>query len=161
MKFNIKTLLILVGVVISIIAISRIVTIMFEGEEGRLKRTIYKAKRLAEKEDIVGLTNYISPQYYDELGNDRRTLLFVAKDLFEQYKNILILINDLTMVINENNAVVELEATVYWQETSAETIHYDSAKVEAGFKKDDKRWQLIELKFLDSEKKRIFSPAMG
>jgi hypothetical protein len=161
MKFNIKAVLIALGVAISVMVIIRIVTVMLEGEEGRLKRTIYKAKKLAERENIVGLTNYISPQYNDEFDNDRRTLLLITKDFFDEYKNILILINDLAIAIDEDNATTQIEATVYWQEPSVENINYDSVKVEAGFKKDNNRWQLIELKFFELEKKRLFNPMVG
>lgn len=161
MKLNIKATCLTLATIICILFIVRVTIIMLEGEKGCLKRTIYKAKRLTERENIVGLTNYVSRDYYDELGNDRRTLLLIAKSFFDEYRNILILINTLEIKIDEENAFTNIEATVYWQEKMSENIIYDTTKVEARFKKEQNHWKLVELKFFEPEKKRLFHPMMG
>jgi hypothetical protein len=160
MKLDAKKILLTVAAIICVLFIFRTVTMILEGEEGRLKRTIYKAKRFAERENIISLTNYISRDYYDELGNDRRSLLLIAKSFFDEYKNILIHIDTLEMTIEEK-AAVQIEATVYWQEPSSENIFYDTAKVKAIFKKEQKDWKLIELKFFEPEKRKLFHPMVG
>ena len=161
MKLNIKRIWITLAAIICILFIFRVVTIILEGEKGRLKRTIYKAKRVAERENIVGLTKYISADYYDELGNDRRSLLLITKSFFDEYRNILIVINTLEIIIEEEKAAARIEATVYWQESSSHNIIYDTAEVEAIFKKEQSDWKLIELKFFEPEKKRLFHPMLG
>lgn len=161
MKLNVKTTCITLAILICALFAARAVTIMLEGEEGRLKRTIHKAKRLAERESIVALANYISPNYYDELGNDRRSLLLIAKGFFGEYKNILILIDTLEIEIEDESAGAHIEATVYWQEDVSSDIIYDTVEVEAKFKKERNSWKLIELRFFEPEKKLLFSPMIG
>ncbi len=161
MKHNIKTIAILLIIVVFALFAIRIVKIALEGEEGRLKRTIYKAKRLTEREHIVALTNYISSDYSDELGNDRRSLLFIAKSFFDEYRNILIPIKELDIEIEGENASVHIEATVYWQENDSTNIIYDTAEVKAKFKKDKSGWKLIELEFLEQKNKQLFNPLIG
>ena len=161
MKLDPKRVAITAAAIICVLLISRAVTIMLEGEEGRLKRTIYKAKRLTERENILMLTNYISADYFDELGNDRRSILFIAKTFFDNYKNIVIHINSLEISIEDENASADIETTVYWQENESKNIVYDMAKVKAIFKKEQNHWKLIELKFYEKEKKRLFHPMIG
>ena len=161
MKINVKSIFILAVCLVSIMAIFRLTELMFEGEEGRLKRTLHRAKRLAERENILGLTNYISSDYSDELGNDRRTLLFIAKRLFGEYKNILILIDSLDIEILGDNADAFVEATVYWQENNSANITYDRIECKAVFIRAERNWKLLELKFFEPEEKRIFNPNIG
>ncbi len=151
----------MLAIVIGALSITRVVTILLEGENGRLKRAIYKAKRFAERENIIGLTNHISLNYYDEFGNDRRSLLFITKSFFDEYKNILILIDTLEIKIEGEDAIVHIEAIVYWQENVSSDIIYDTVEVKAGFKKEQKRWKIIELEFFEPEKKRLFNPMIG
>ena len=158
---NIKIVFMAFAVAISVLLIIRGITILSEGESGRLKRTIYKTKRLAERENILALTSHISRNYYDELGNDRRSLLLIAKSFFDEYRNILILINALEIEIDGENASAHIEASVYWQEDTAPEIIYDTVEVKAMFKKELNHWRLIELRFLEPEKKRLFSPMVG
>ncbi|MBN1872479.1 MAG: hypothetical protein JW800_07905 [Candidatus Omnitrophica bacterium] len=161
MKIGVRSLIILTLCVVLSVVIFHLTAVMLEGEQGRLKRTIHKAKRLAERENVIGLTNYISIDYSDDLGNDRRTLLFIAKRLFDEYKNILILIDSLETEIAGKDARALLEATVYWQDNDSGAITYDRIKCIALFTKTDKRWLLVELKFSEPEERRIFNPNVG
>lgn len=161
MKKDVKTLWITLAAVLSILFLSRALILMAEGEEGRLKRTVYRIKRLAEKENLAGLADYISAEYADELENDRRSLLFIAKTFFDNYKNIVILINTLDLTVEGEDASLGIEATVYWQEAPSKEVLYDTAKVKAAFKNEAGRWKLKELKFFENEKKRLFHPMIG
>lgn len=161
MKLNIKTIFLTLAIAICALFIIRGIAILTEGENGRLKRTIYKAKRLTERENILALVDHISPDYSDELGNDRRSLLLIAKSFFDDYRNILILIDVLEIEIEEKNAIAHIEATVYWQGNISSDITYDTVKVKASFRKKRNRWKLTELQFLEPEKKRLFNPMIG
>ena len=161
MKLNVRVVWATLAVIACALFATHIVTVILEGEKGRLKRTVYKAKRLTEKESILRLVGYISVDYSDELGNDRRTLLLIAKKFFDEYKNILILIDKLEIEIDGENGAVNVEATIYWQETTSEDIIYDTAEVKAKFKKEERNWKLMELEFLEPEKKRYFHPMVG
>jgi hypothetical protein len=162
MKFNIKTTCAILIGIICIFFVVRIITTIIEGECGRLKKTVYTAKKLTEKEDVFGLTKYISADYQDELGNDKHSLLLIAKTFFDKYKNILILIEKLDIEkIEGGNADIIIEATMYWQENTSEDIIYDTVEVKAKFKKEQNGWKLIELKFLEPGKKKLFYPIIG
>lgn len=161
MKINIRRLFALFLAAILVYLGVRLIGTALEGEEGRLRKAVYKAKRLAEREDVVGLTSLISADYNDELGNDRRALLLIAKSLFDEYRNILIHIDALEIRLEEKSADLNIKTTVYWQENYSDNISYDTAELEARFKKEERHWRLIELKFLEPEKKRLFHPMIG
>jgi len=161
MKFHIKVTCVTASIIIGIFLAVRIIVVLTEGESGRLKRTIYKAKSAAERENLVGFTKYISPRYSDELGNDRRMLLLTAKSLFDDYRNIIILIDTMEIEVNGIEGTASIDATVYWRENDSSVIIHDTAKVEAKFLKERKQWKLIELKFLEAQKRRFFNPMIS
>lgn len=161
MKINIKKAGIILAITICVFFSIHIIAILLEGEAGHLKKTIYKCKRLTEKEDILGLAGYISPDYHDELGNDKRSLLVVARSLFSEYRNVLISIDKLMPYIEKQNATAQVQVTVYWRENISEEIFYDRVKAEAKFQKEQGRWKLIELKFFEPEQKRLFRPLLA
>jgi len=161
MKLDSKKIVVVIAAIIGISLALRVFMLAIEGEEGRLKRSIYKTKRLIEREDLIGLTGSISADYSDELGNGRRSLLFIAKTFFDNCDKIVILINSMEISIENGAASADMEATVYWQEGESKNIVYDSAKVKVMFRKKENRWKLIELKFYEQEKKRRFNPMIG
>ena len=161
MRINGKRMGVALGIAICFFIVFHLLSFVFESEEGRLKRTIYRAKRVVERKNLVRLTSYISIKYDDDYGNDRRSLLLIAKSFFDDYRDILILINSLDMTIGDEDATVSIKATVYWKENNSEQLVYDTTDVTAHFKKKDKQWKLIKLEFLDSEQKRLFNPMIG
>ena len=161
MQMNARTMGRILGIAVCILIVLRLLSFVLEGEEGRLKRTIYKAKRAIEREDIVRLPAYISIQYNDDYGNDRRSLLAVAKSFFDEFKDIIILIDSLDITINGEDAKVRIKATVYWKENSSEQVVYETTDVRAHFRKKERQWKLIKLEFLEPEQRRHFNPLIG
>lgn len=135
-----------------------VVVYVFEGEEGRLKRTIYKDKSFVERNDIIALAGAISKEYYDELGNDKRSLIFIAKTFLDDNKNIVIKIDDISVEINNGNGKTQVSGTFYWQGKSDKNILYDNFNVKADFKKEGRRWKLIELVPGKEKQKELLTP---
>jgi len=159
----------MVNIILIALAITlswRVIAFIAEGEEGRLKRTIYKMKRLVEKERAIALSSYISYGYSDEFGNDRRTLLLAAKRIFDECGNIVIVIDALDIEIEEGapedfSGRASIDATVYWQNEDSEDIIYDSAAVETRFIKKESVWMLESMDFKDAHDKQMFHPSTG
>jgi hypothetical protein len=161
MKLSLRKICTMLAVIFCLFVLTNLIMKFFETEEDRLKRVIHKAKRATERENIIGLRSYISADYDDEFENSRRSLLLLAKDLFDEYKNILITIDELDMEIDGEGATALINTTVYWQEDPPDKIMYDKIKLRAFFKKIDGRWKFTELKFFKPEKRLFFSPLIG
>ncbi len=161
MKLSLKKICTMLAVIVCLFILTNLMMKFFEGEEARLKKAIYKAKRFTEKENVIGLTSCLSADYSDEFGNDRRSLVLLAKSLFDEYRNILITIDELDMEIDGEKATALINATVYWQEDSPDKIIYDNVKLRAFFKKIDGRWKFTEMKFFKPEIRRFFSPLIS
>lgn len=161
MRLALRKTGIIFAIAICLFLAAQLLAVMFEGEAGRLKKAISKCKSLAEKEDILGLAGYISPDYHDELENDKRSLLVIARTLFSEYRNISISIDELKVKIEKENSVTYLQATVYWQENTSKEIFYDRVKAEAKFKKEQGCWRLAELKFFEPGQKQLFRPLLA
>jgi len=153
-------LLIVLAVVLVFLAVN-VVTYIFEGDEGKVKRAIYTGKALIEKEKGLGLTNLISVDYYDDFGNDRRMLLLIAKDFFDSCKSIAIKIDNLDVKVEDKNAVADVEATAYWQENGSKDILYDVYKAKVFFRKEENGWKVVKFEFLEPENITILSPKVS
>ena len=161
MKLNSKSLIAVIILTSVIFIGSRLVSIIFESEEDRIIKTINKAKKLTERENIIGLSNYISVNYSDESGNDKTTLLFIARTFFSKYKNVLIVVHKTSVDLDGDKAAAAIESTVYWQENNSPDITFEELDCAVGFIKIDKAWKLINLEFRDPAQKRLFNPNIG
>ena len=127
---------------------------ILEGEEGRLRRLIYSAKRAIEKENSLKCISYVSFDYNDKYGNDKRTFFLIAKRVFAEYEGIFIKITELEIKVNAQNALAEIEATAYGRRHDAGdqgVIEYDRARAKIKFKKEQEDWKVIELEILEPE----------
>lgn len=161
MRFTVKVFVLPIAIAVTVLSGMHIFSLITEGEEGRLKRAIYKAKRAAEKEKLLSLPDHISADYHDELGNDRRTLLAIARIFFQDCDKIVILIDSMEVTVEGQEGRAMIGATVYWQDPSTDKIHYESFEFESVFSKDEGRWRLVTLKFFDERQKRLFDPMLG
>jgi hypothetical protein len=137
-----------------ILAIALILIKAPRSEEDKVKRLIYSGKRAIEKEDLLKCSSYLSFDYTDEYGNDRRSLLFAAKTAFNDYNRIFINITKLEIEVIDLGALAEIEAVGYGQRagtTEQAPMEYDEIKVNVRLKKEKKAWKVIELEFLESD----------
>ncbi len=127
---------------------------LLEGEKGRIRRIVYAAKRATEQEDIFKCISFISNNYTDKYGNDRRSLFLVAQKVFDTYDNIVIGIAQLDISLDTDTARAEVEASgvarnVERKETNA--FEAETVKFLIFFQKEEGGWKVIKLEFLESE----------
>ena len=90
---------------------------LFSSEEGRVRRFILEGKRAAESKNILACANLISKEYSDKYGNERQTLIYIAKEVFVYYRTIIIGIDKMDIRLDESKekATVEIVALVLCQ----------------------------------------------
>jgi hypothetical protein len=143
-------LVILVGLII----FSKIKTLI-EGEKGKIKRIIYAAKGATEREDLFKCISFISMEYNDEHGNNRRSLMVIAQNIFQTYDNIIIGIRELNISLDADSAKAEVEATGVARNVEREEINIfetETIKFMIFFQKEEGNWKVVELEFLESGK---------
>ena len=123
------------------------------GEEGRIKRVIYAAKKATEREDIFKCISFVSRDYADKYGNDRRSLFVAAQNFFDAYDNIIIGIRQLEISLDTDSAEAAIEATVIARNAQREETNIfetETAKFLVFFRKGESGWKVTSLEFLDS-----------
>ena len=140
------------------LAISTIKT-FFQSEEDRIRNIIFQAKRATENEKLLKCISYVSFDYQDNYGNDRRNLMLIAKQVFDTYDKLVINLKDISVNIKDNVAETEISAVVFGvrKETEKERriLEQDSGRFKVFFKKEDKNWKVIRIEPL---KKDIYIP---
>ncbi|MFC1658708.1 hypothetical protein ACFL1D_04895 [Candidatus Omnitrophota bacterium] len=135
---------------------------LIEGDKGRIKRIIYAAKRATEREDIFKCISFVSMDYADKYGNDRRSLFAIGQNFFDAYDNIVIGIRQLEISLDTDSAEVNIEATIVArnaQKRETNIFETETAKFLASFQKEEGGWKVIRLEFLDSE--RVLWPGVS
>ena len=153
MKKRVRYITITITIVVSLIIFPRVKS-FFEGEKGRIKRIIYAAKAATEQENLFKCISFISHNYSDEYGNDRRIILLVAQKAFDIYDNIVIGIRQLNISLDTDTAKAEVEATgvarnVERKETSVFEI--ETIRFLIFFQKEETGWKVISLEFLEPQ----------
>ena len=128
----------------------------FLSEQGKIKRIVSKGERAIEKKDIIGAIRFVSPEYSDSFGNDRRSLMFLAERAFNEYQNIFLHIQSLTVELcrqkeieKENNlAEVKFIAKIMVSKTEGEKkelfIEKGSERFLVIFRKEDGKWKVFQ-----------------
>ena len=141
--------------------------IVHSGEAIGGTRAIYafggkRAKRAIEKEDVLRLSSYLSFDYHDQYGYDRRQLLFLGNQVFKEYQDIALQVKDLKIEVNETDGQAQMQVLGLARksgETQDENqLEYDTIKFKINFKKEKGNWKIIELEFLESEKIHLMPP---
>ncbi len=144
-------IIIFIVILISLVVFSKI-RYIFEGEEGRIKRLIYSAKSATEQENLIKCISFISSNYTDKYGNDRRSLLLLLKNAFDAYDDITIVIHKLSISLDTDMARAQVEATGVARNTTGDNIDFfetDTVKFLIVFQKEKARWQVTELELLE------------
>jgi hypothetical protein len=128
---------------------------LIEGEKGRIKRIIYAAKSATEREDLFKCISFISNEYNDEYGNNRRSLMVIAQNIFQTYDNIIIGIRELNISLDTDSATAEVEATGVARNVEREETNIfetETIKFMIFFQKEESKWKVVKLEFLESGK---------
>ena len=130
------------------------VKILFEGEKGKILRIIYKAKTATEKEDLFKCISFISRNYNDKYGNDRRSLFLIAQTIFDVYDNIVIGIRRLDISLDTDIARAQLEASGVArniERKESNIFETETIKFIIFFQKEEEGWKVIKLEFLEPQ----------
>jgi hypothetical protein len=148
-----KILVLAIAVVVGVIIFSTIKNLI-QGDRGRIKRIIYQAKRATEREDPFKCISFVSRNYIDEYGNDRRGLFLLAKQTFDIYDDIIIGIRQLDISLDTDTAEAKVEATgVAKNVESRKTNIFETETIKflIYFQKEKRHWKVIKLELLESQ----------
>lgn len=127
----------------------------FPTEKARVSRFILQGKKAVESKNILTCANMISKDYYDKYGNDKQSLIYIAKEVFGYYKSIFVHIGEMEIEIDDSKkmANVEIIALVVGQtqQDNAERIlEGEKGRFRVRLIKEDRRWQVLELEFFQT-----------
>lgn len=151
-----KFKLILVIAIVALILIFVKLVFLSKTNEQKIRQIIYSAKTATEKEDLFKCISYVSLEYKDKEGNDRPTLFLIGKNVFQNYDDIFIIIEDLKInIVNNTKAEAHIWASGQGKRQTGEKFSYivDTQKVEfeVVFQKEGNIWKVVELKFIQPE----------
>lgn len=148
----------LMAVAISLIAFFayNILSDVFGGEEGRIRKFIMTGKARIEKRNILGLSDMVSFNYKDKYGNDRSTLVYGAKNFISYYKDVFINIEGIDIELNESKTEADVEVTALIigrtgqgaSETIGQGLEGEKDKFRLKLIKEEDGWKLLDLEFL-------------
>ncbi len=126
----------------------------FSSEEGKVRRFILEGKRAAESRNILACANLISKDYFDKYGNDRQTLVYIAKEVFAYYKTIIIGIDSMEIKFDDKRMIAEVEivALVLCQSKDNKTekiFEGEKGRFKVKLVKEKGKWQLLEIELLE------------
>ncbi|MFC1646562.1 hypothetical protein ACFL2Y_05250 [Candidatus Omnitrophota bacterium] len=150
-----KKLIYIVAIIAAIFLIVKIIPLLSSDTE-RIRKIIHDAKSATEKQRLLKCISFVSMDYNDKHGNDRSTLLFIAKNAFREYDDLLIIIEDLKIdILSDSKAVAHLRACGQGKRQPQEKFKYildtDRVEFDVVFKKEDNDWKVVELDFIEPE----------
>ncbi len=127
---------------------------IFSGEEGRIRKFILQGKRAAEAKDIVSCAEMISRDYRDKYGNDRQSLIYIGRRMFDYYKEVTIGIEKTEIKLDKSGRRADVEITALllcqFQDNQTEkTFESDRGRFRVKLLKEGRKWKLIEAEFLE------------
>lgn len=157
-----KQILFITSVIFAGLIVFSTVKTLIEGDKGRIKRIIYAAKRATERENIFKCISFVSMDYADKYGNNRRSLLLIAQNIFDVYDNIIIGIRGLDISLDTDTARAQVEATGVARNVEKEETNIfetETTKFLIFFQKEEGNWKVIKLEFLESG--RVLLPGIS
>jgi hypothetical protein len=127
---------------------------VLSGEQARVRKFILNGKRCLEAKDIFSCAGMVSKNYHDKYGNDRDSLIYAAKEACAYYKDILIQIESMEIVLNNSKTEAEVEITALavcktQNNTPEKILQGDKGRFKVRLAKENKRWKLVELEFYE------------
>ena len=120
---------------------------IFSGEEGRVRKFVLQGKKVIEAKNILGLTQLIADDYHDKYGNDRQTLLYIFREVFGYYSQMLVHIESIEVSLDDSktSASVEILALVIGktaQNNTEKILEGEKGRMKLRLIKEDKIWKL-------------------
>ena len=120
---------------------------IFSGEEGRVRKFVLQGKKVIEAKNILGLTQLIADDYHDKYGNDRQTLLYIFREVFGYYSQMLVHIESIEVSLDDpkTSASVEILALVIGktaQNNTEKILEGEKGRIKLKLIKEEKIWKL-------------------
>jgi hypothetical protein len=127
---------------------------IFSGEGGRVYKFILRGKRAVESGDILTCTDMISTQYQDKYGNDRQSVILIAKEAFTYYKKIFVHIDSMEIKFDDSKkqADVEIVAMVLGQtqsDNAEKILEGEKGRFRVKLIKEERVWMVSEFEFFE------------
>lgn len=127
-----------------------VVRIMTGDETSRIRRIVYSIVVAVEKSDVSGCASFIAPDYEDRYGNDKKKILEVISNVFEDFRNFQPDIKKLDIEIKGSKARADIGFMVCFKVKDEKQLYYDSGKIAASFKKEDGLWKIVRIEYAGS-----------
>lgn len=128
-------------------------TQLFSSEEAKIKKFIQKGERAVESKALFTCSGMISEAYKDKYGNNRQSLIYIAKKVFDYYKDISVDIKDIHIELDDThkNAAVKIIAAVSGQgpRNRDEKILEGREGVTIKIAKENNKWRLLEIEIFE------------
>lgn len=126
---------------------------LFKTDTEKIRHIIYSAKSATEKEEIFKCISYVSMDYKDKDDNDRPSLFLIAKNVFQNYDGIYIIIENLKInIVNNALAIARVWSSGQGRRQSEGGIpDIEKVEFEITFRKEGNSWKVVELKFIHPE----------
>lgn len=150
-----RSRLILIVVCILIFIFFRAVPFLKTDTE-KIRQIIYSAKVATEKEDLFKCISYISLDYKDRDGNDRPSLFILGKNVFQNYDDIFIIIEDLKIDVADNKQpIAHLIVSGQGRRQTGDKFQFvidkERVKFDVVFRREGSSFKVIELKFIEPD----------
>jgi hypothetical protein len=127
---------------------------IFTTEEARVRKFILRGRQAAESKNILACAGMISTKYHDKYGNDRQSLIYLGRRVFDYYKTIFVHIASMDIKLDDSkkNATVELGGQVVFenQQNNKERIFEgESGRGRIKLIKEGRSWLLLEIEFVE------------
>ena len=139
--------LIILAIIFCAVALYLTIRISTEGDEARIRRTIYAGVLAAEKGDALRCISFVSNSYADSYGNDKASLLKVIMRVFRDFKNFKIDIKKIKIEIKEAGAKAEISFKCYFKKPGQDQIYYDTGRLKVSFQKEEGRWRVSSTEY--------------
>jgi len=127
---------------------------IFSTEEARIRKFILRGRQAAEAKNILACADMVAANYHDKYGNDRQSLIYVGRRVFDYYKTIFVSIRSMDIKLDDSkkNASVEFTGQVIFEttENNKERIFEgESGQGRIKLIKEGRLWLLLEIEFLE------------
>lgn len=127
-----------------------IVSDILAGEGGKVRKIVMQAKKAVEDEDMLTCISLISDDYKDKYGNDKQSLVYLAREAFRYYDELFVQIETLKINLSEDKkeANIQISGVILGlkNEVKKEMVfEKEKGEIEIRLMKKDSGWQVIEI----------------
>lgn len=121
-----------------------------QDDEGRLRKLIYSAVVMVEKEDAGACSLLISSAYEDSYGNHRKEICRLIEKTFMDFRDFKINIKNIKIEMDGFKAMADIGFIVCFKLKDDEQFYYDTGKLAVSFRKQKSLWKVFSIAYMGS-----------